>query len=145
METNSLKILIVEDELLLAMDLECMLKQLGESVIGVASDAAQAFALANEEAPDLALVDVNLRDGASGPEIASGLVSTHQMLVVFVTGNAEQIPRDYAGALGAIPKPWAQTTIEQLLVFVHQYRAGPTSSSELCPPATMSLALSLTV
>jgi len=100
-----LKVLILEDEFLLAMDLEAHLEALGQDVVGVASDAAGAFDLAESEAPDLALVDINLRDGRSGPRIASGLARKHDTLVVFVTGSPDQIPSDYAGAVGAVLKP----------------------------------------
>ena len=135
--TDCLKVLIVEDELLLAMDLESELEQLGHSVVGIAADAAQAIAIASAQAPDLALVDVNLRDGASGPQIASELFASHKVFVVFVTGNPEQIPPDYAGAFGSITKPWSRKTIEQLLAFVSRYRAD---EPDISPPFGMRLA-----
>lgn len=127
-KTNCLKVLIVEDEVLLAMDLESTLEHLGHNVVGIASHAAQALAIANKKAPDLALVDVNLDDGATGPQIASSLVKLNQVSVVFVTGNPEQIPPDYVGAIGAIVKPWTPKTIEQLIAFVQDYREGGRSS-----------------
>lgn len=99
-----LKVMIVEDEMFLAMDLENHLEDLGQDVVGVAASAAEAFALASVSAPDLALVDVNLRDGASGPRIASELARKHDMLVVFVTGSPDQIPPDYARGAGCGPE-----------------------------------------
>lgn len=84
---KSLKILIVEDEMFLAMDLETHLEALGHRVIGIASDAQESFALASAAAHDLALVDLNLRDGLTGPQIAAKLTRDHSTLVVFVTGN----------------------------------------------------------
>jgi len=142
-KTNCLKVLIVEDELLPAMDLESVLEHLGHNVVGIASHAAQALAIANKEAPDLALVDVNLDDGATGPQIATALVKLNHVSVVFVTANPEQIPPDYAGAIGAIAKPWIPKTIDQLIAFVRQYRKGARRSILAPPPAALSLAPSL--
>lgn len=139
---KSLKILIVEDEMFLAMDLETHLEALGHRVIGIASDAQESFALASAAAHDLALVDLNLRDGLTGPQIAAKLTRDHSTLVVFVTGNPEQIPYDYAGALGAIRKPWDPTTLDQVATFVSTYRAGSGDDpAEL--PVKMTIAPSL--
>ena len=129
-----LKILIVEDELLLAMDLESHLVALGQNVLGIAPDAEQAFGLAAKASPDLALVDLNLNDGLTGPQIASKLSSAHDSSVVFVTGNPEQIPVDYAGALGSITKPWEPKTIEHLVAFVRSLRAETLGPSSRAPP-----------
>jgi len=135
-----LKVLIVEDEILLAMDLEAHLEALGQDVVGVASDAAGAFDLAEAEAPDLALVDINLRDGRSGPRIASELARKHDTLVVFVTGSPEQIPSDYAGAVGAVLKPWDPITIKQLIAFVRAYSGANTDINPPEPPPRMNIA-----
>ena len=135
-----LKILIVEDEILLAMDLEAHLEALGQDVVGVASDAAEAFDFAGSEAPDLALVDVNLRDGPSGPRIASELAQRHDTIVVFVTGSPDQIPSDYAGAVGAVLKPWDPITIEQLIAFVCAYSEADTGLHSLVPPPRLNIA-----
>jgi DNA-binding NarL/FixJ family response regulator len=56
-----LRVLIVEDEVLLAINLESHLEALGQEIVGLAGDATQALALADVEHPDLALVDINLR------------------------------------------------------------------------------------
>lgn len=112
------KILIVEDEPLLAMDLEAQLSQMGHTVVGMAPDAEAAFGLAERARPDLALVDLNLRDGLTGPQIASQLSRDREMVVVFVTGSPEQIPPDYAGAACAIIKPWSPEALEQVMSLV---------------------------
>jgi DNA-binding response OmpR family regulator len=113
-----LKVLIVEDEPLFAMDLEAQLSQMGHMVIGIAPDAQTAFGLADETRPDLALVDLNLSDGLTGPQIASELSRDKGMAVVFVTGSPDQIPPDYAGAIGAITKPWSLKALEQVVLLV---------------------------
>ena len=135
-----LKVLIVEDEVLLAMDLGAHLEDLGQDVVGMAATAPEAFALANSGAPDLAFVDVNLRDGPSGPRIASELARKYDTLVVFVTSSPEQIPPDYAGALGVVLKPWDPATITELIAFVQAYSGMDTGAVAIAPPGRMSIA-----
>lgn len=98
--------MIVEDQALLAMELELVLGDSGCDVVGCAMDKASAFAIAERERPDLALIDVNLLDGMTGPQIAQRLVGEHGCAVVFLTANPEQIPDGFAGALGAVSKPF---------------------------------------
>lgn len=117
-----LKVLIVEDEPLLAMDLEAQLREMGHTVIGMASDAEAALRLAEGQRPDLALIDLNLHDGLTGPQIASELSRGKGMIVVFVTGSPHQIPPDYAGAIGAITKPWSPEALEQVMLLVRAQR-----------------------
>ena len=65
------KVLIVEDEFLVALDLEELLTRAGHEVVGVVPDRASLDRLRTP--PEVALVDVNLRDGPSGPLIAEEL------------------------------------------------------------------------
>lgn len=62
-----LRVMIVEDQAILAMELEMVLGDAGHTVVGCAMDQASAFSIAAREAPQLALVDVNLLDGLTGP------------------------------------------------------------------------------
>jgi DNA-binding response OmpR family regulator len=126
-----LKVLIVEDEPLLAMDLEAQLMEMGHTVIGMASDAEAALRLAEGQRTDLALVDLNLHDGLTGPQIASELSRDKSMIVVFVTGSPDQIPPDYAGAAGAIVKPWSRKALEQVVSLVRGYGRGSISLLEV--------------
>ncbi|HLJ70043.1 MAG TPA: response regulator [Roseiarcus sp.] len=123
-EYGKLRVLIVEDELLIAMELESCLALLGQEVIGIAAESGEALELARTASPDLAVVDLHLRDGCTGPQIAADLVHRHKVLVVFSTGTPHHIPSDYAGALAAITKPWSPEAVEHVVRFVHAYRAG---------------------
>ena len=113
--------MIVEDQALLAMELELVLGESGCDVVGCAMDKAGAFAVADRERPDLALIDVNLLDGLTGPQIAQRLVSEFGCAVVFLTANPEQIPEGFAGALGAVSKPFDEATIRSVIVFARQF------------------------
>lgn len=116
-----LRVMIVEDQALLAMELELVLTDSGCDVIGCAMDRASAFAIAERERPDLALIDVNLLDGMTGPQIAQRLVSEHSAAVVFLTANPEQIPDGFSGALGAVSKPFDEQTIRAVVQFARQF------------------------
>ena len=113
--------MIVEDQALLAMEVELVLGESGCDVVGCAMDRASAFAIADRECPDLALVDVNLLDGMTGPQIAQRLVADHGTAVVFLTANLEQIPEGFAGALGAVAKPFDEHTIRAVVDFARQF------------------------
>lgn len=113
--------MIVEDQALLAMELELVVGDSGCDVVGCAMDMASAFAVAERERPDLALIDVNLLDGMTGPQIAQRLVADHGAAVVFLTANPEQIPEGFAGALGAVCKPFDEQTVRAVVSFARQF------------------------
>ena len=99
-----MRILIVEDELIIAIDVEASLSEEGNQVIGIARESETALGLARRLTPDLALVDVHLVDGETGPEIARHLKDMG-IPVLFMTANVSTLPDGMAGALGVIPKP----------------------------------------
>lgn len=113
--------MIVEDQAILAMEIEMVLTDAGCDVVGCAMDQNSAFAVADRERPDLAFVDVNLLDGLTGPQIARRLVEDYGAAVVFLTANPEQIPEGFAGALGAVSKPFDEATLRAVVAFARQF------------------------
>lgn len=99
--------LIVEDEIFVALDLERILTEAGYTVAGIAADRETALAAADQCA--FAFVDVNLRDGPSGPAIARTMAREHGVKVVFVTANPAQIID--APAVGFVRKPFNERAI----------------------------------
>ena len=85
---EALRILVVEDEVLIALELECLLEDLGHVSVGVAGASAEAIALGRSTAPDVALVDIHLTDGPTGVEVARALSADPRTTVVFMTANA---------------------------------------------------------
>lgn len=110
-----MKILIIEDEIFAALHLEEVVRQLGCSVVGIAADAEAALRLAEKEPADLALVDINLRDGPTGPRLARDIATRYGTKVIFVTGNPEQAPMDIEGVLGVVPKPVNELAIASII------------------------------
>jgi len=99
--------LIVEDEIFVALDLERILTDAGYDVAGIAADCESAIAAA--PGCSFAFVDINLRDGPTGPEIARRMVADYGVKVVFVTANPSQIGD--AECLGYIRKPFSDAAI----------------------------------
>lgn len=103
------KILIVEDEFLVALQLEDILIDAGYDVVGTVSDREGLSAV--DETPDLALVDLNLRDGLSGPSIAREVAQAFGAKVVYVTANPDQIDEPALTAIGIVQKPFTRDAI----------------------------------
>lgn len=106
------KILIVEDEFLLALQLEDILMDGGHAVIGTVADYSALSALGESRLrPDVALVDLNLRDGLTGPDVARELSDRFGAHVIYVTANPGQIGAPASRAVGVVQKPFAREAI----------------------------------
>lgn len=134
---KDIKVLVVEDQPILAMELELMLADYDCEVVGLAMDHASALMLARLHEPDLAFVDVNLLDGLTGPHVARELVDRHDVAVVFMTANPEQIPEGFSGALGVVCKPFDEATLRDVVDFARRFRVSGDISS---PPLRLKLA-----
>lgn len=108
-------VVIVEDEFLVALQLEDILLELDYHVVGTLPDKAAADALAYSA--DVALVDLNLRDGPTGPEIARSLSERFGTRIIYVTANSGQIGVPAATALGVVHKPFSRDTIEAAVAY----------------------------
>lgn len=108
-----MRILIVEDEFLSALHLEAELAELGATVVGIAVDTEQARQLAAEN-PQIALVDMNLRDGPTGAAIGAQLAAMG-VEVFYLTANPAQIPEADRDPRRVIPKPFARSDLERML------------------------------
>lgn len=100
----SARVLIVEDEIFVATDMAETLAEYGYDCVGIADDTASAMRLAAREA-DIALVDVNLCDGATGPAIGAALARDYGIKVIFVTANPRQLGNGIPGTIGVLTKP----------------------------------------
>jgi DNA-binding response OmpR family regulator len=109
-------ILIVEDEMLVALEMESILVDRGYEVVGIAVDLDGALALADRNV-DLALVDLNLRDGLTGPEIGRRLANTHRAKVLFVTANPRLLGDGIAGTVGVLTKPTDESSLISAVAF----------------------------
>ena len=96
------RILIVEDERIVAMDVRGALADLGYEVVGIAASCADALAKAEALRPDLVLMDVRLDGATDGIATAALLRERHAVPIVYLTANADPttLGRALAGAPG---------------------------------------------
>ncbi|WP_294319341.1 response regulator [uncultured Sphingomonas sp.] len=127
-------VLIVEDEMLVAIDLEASLEEHGYRPVGIAADMSRALELASTR-PDVALVDCNLRDGPTGPTIGRMLGQTYGTTVIFLTANPAMLDEGIAGTLGVVSKPCGYESIGELVNFAVRARHGDLSQ----PPTGIKL------
>jgi len=97
-------VLIVEDEIFVALDIEHILISAGFEVVGIAQDRKSAMALAID--CNVALIDVNLHDGATGPSIGMDIAARHGAEIIFVTSHPFLVGEAAQIASGVISKPF---------------------------------------
>jgi PleD family two-component response regulator len=113
------KILVVDDEQDMARALKVRLKASGYNVV-FASDSVQAFTIANEEKPDLIILDIMMpgEDGFIVAERLKQSAATHRIPIIFLTGISGREERAYKlGASGYVMKPYQP---ERLLETIHR-------------------------
>ena len=94
------KVLIIEDEAIIAFDLEAIVAEMGHRITGVARTADAARDLAAQDMPDLILSDINLADGSSGIDAVNDVLAKHgDVPVIFITAYPEKL------LTGAGPEP----------------------------------------
>ncbi len=85
------KVLIIEDEPIIAMDLQGIVESLGHTVVGIATTQKAAVSLAASQEADLVLADIQLADGSSGIDAVRDILADQTVPVVFVTAFPERL------------------------------------------------------
>src|ERR1700733_12605659 len=88
-----MRVMIVEDEALIAMHLEMIVVSLGHEVCAVAATAPEAVARAIECSPDVALMDIRLAKGGSGVEAARDIYTLRGVRCIFLSANLDEATR----------------------------------------------------
>ena len=123
-------ILIIEDEPLIAMDLEALVEGLGHNVTGIARTRTEAVKLAVEKRPGLILADIQLADGSSGLDAVNDLLKSFEVPVIFITAYPERfLTGDRPEPAFLIAKPFQPSTvsavISQALFFERKAHIAP--------------------
>lgn len=126
------RILIIEDEALVAMELRFVLEDLGHKVVGVASTSKSAQNLARENEVDLALVDIHLSDGPTGISLGRELGQEMGVTVLFMTANPGMVREGVAGTIGVLSKPTDERAVQTAVDYALRRRAG--RPIEYAPP-----------
>lgn len=116
------KVMIVEDEALVALATEMILTDFGFEVVGPVTNGSAAVETFERQHPDVVLLDINLRGAMDGCETAAALRTKYGATIVFVTGQADTATRERAMKTcpaGYLIKPFSpdrlRTAIENAL------------------------------
>lgn len=118
------RILIIEDEALVAMELRFILEDLGHQVVGVAATARAARDLVRENDVDLALVDIHLSDGPTGINLGRELGQDMGVSVLFMTANPGMVREGVAGTIGVLSKPTDEHAVQTAVDYALRRRQG---------------------
>lgn len=118
-EASGLRVLIVEDESLVSLFLQSVLRELGHEVSGIAPSLRTALAFAAGTPTDLAIVDVGLAgDGGDGIDAAIALRTRHGIPALLMTGASLASLGDRVNSaqpLGFLAKPYTVSDVERAL------------------------------
>ncbi|MEM7519751.1 MAG: response regulator [Pseudomonadota bacterium] len=112
-------VMIIEDEAIIAMDIESIVAEMGHRVTGVARTRAEAVELARNDLPDLVLADIQLADNSSGIDAVNDILAEHGLRpVIFITAFPERLlTGDKPEPAFLISKPY---TVDQVVSSVSQ-------------------------
>mgnify|MGYP003630574578 CR=1 FL=1 len=129
------RILIIEDEALVAMELRFTLEDLGHEVAATVADAKAARAFVAEHDIDLALVDIHLQDGPTGVQLGRELAEDYGATVLYMTANPGMLGDGIAGTIGVLAKPTDEGCVEKAVNYALRRREGQTAE----PPRELRL------
>lgn len=125
------RILVVEDEIFVATEIEHVIAEMGFTPVGIAADQQTALSLADQV--DIALVDLNLQDGPTGPDIGHILAQRHGVTVLFMTANPSQLGNGIPGTLGVLAKPVDDSELRAAV----SYAVARRRAVEAMPPSRL--------
>jgi DNA-directed RNA polymerase specialized sigma24 family protein len=109
---NSTEVLIIEDEPLISMQLEDLVRSLGHEICGTAATRTQAQQVAAECTPGLVLADIQLADGSSGLDAVDDILEMASVPVIFITAYPERLlTGDRPEPTYLITKPFQESTV----------------------------------
>lgn len=112
----SADVLIIEDEPLIAMDLEALVSDIGHRVIGVARTHTEAVAEVKKHEPTLVLADIHLADGSSGLEAVNEILKSISVPVIFITAYPERLlTGEKPEPVFLVSKPFEPSVVKALI------------------------------
>jgi len=109
---NTTSVLIIEDEPLISMQLEDLVRSLGHEICGTAATRTQAQKVVAEHTPGLVLADIQLADGSSGLDAVDDILAIDMVPVIFITAYPERLlTGDRPEPTYLITKPFQEDTV----------------------------------
>ncbi len=127
-KTISSNILIVEDEIIIAIDLKIRLENLGYYVMGIAVNGKDAIKKTGEKNPDLVLMDILLNGEIDGIETAQRIRKLYNIPFIYLTGSYDNSILERAKITdpsGFITKPFNDTEIQNAIEMVNTTKTKP--------------------
>lgn len=127
------RVLIIEDEMVIALDLENLVIELGHTATGIATTREEAVSMARERKPDLILTDIQLADGSSGLDAATEILAGNNIPVIFITAFPEcLLTGERPEPTYLIQKPFSRETVRATIgqaLFFHKPVAASKSTA----------------
>jgi len=109
-------VLIIEDEPMIAMDLESIVEGLGHRVAGIARTHGEAVSAVSQEKPGLVLADIQLADGSSGLDAVNEMLASFQVPVIFITAYPDRLlTGERPEPAFLITKPYQPDTVKAIV------------------------------
>lgn len=133
--SDKTKILIVEDEMVIAANISLQLNELGYEVTGIVPRGEEALIHIQENEPDILLLDINLKGNLDGIETAQAMQKTHNIPVIYLTANVDDAHFNRAKVThpyGFIAKPFKKLDLQRAIeLTISQVASKGSDSSNL--------------
>lgn len=137
------RVMIIEDEAIIALDIKSIVEGLGHGVVGIARTRGEAVAMAERASPELVLADISLADGSSGIDAVKDILAMASVPVIFITAFPERLlTGERPEPTYLITKPYSPETVAATIgqaLLVHREQAS------LEKPATSGIRVSSSV
>ncbi len=119
-------VLIIEDEPVIAADIEALVRELGHNVVDIAATRAEALEAVSNKMPGLVLADIQLADGSSGIDAVKDILARYDVPVIFITAFPERLlTGERPEPTFLITKPFQPETVKAAIgqaLFFHPHR-----------------------
>jgi DNA-binding LytR/AlgR family response regulator len=122
-QRRALDVLVIEDESIIAKDIELIVSDLGHRVVGPASTHEEALSLALKARPAVVVADVKLADGSSGIMAVDEMLKSIDAAVIFVTAVPQWLQTGDLAPVLVIPKPYSTEEVKAAVTRATSKRA----------------------
>jgi DNA-binding LytR/AlgR family response regulator len=122
-QRRALDVLVIEDESIIARDIELIVSDLGHRVVGPASTHEEALSLALKARPAVVVADVKLADGSSGIMAVDEMLKSIDAAVIFVTAVPQWLQTGELAPVLVIPKPYSTEEVKAAVARATSKRA----------------------
>ena len=144
--SDKVKILIVEDEMVIAANISLQLNELGYEVTGIVPRGEEALMHIKTETPDILLLDINLKGTLDGIETALVMQKTHNIPVIYLTANVDEAHFNRAKdthPYGFISKPFKKLDLQRAIeLTITQIALKDENNTDLTSPSDEAFILS---